>query len=206
MKLNRMIARTMRDFRKENGSFSVEAVLMFPLLIWAFVAMFVFFEGLRESNINLKATYTVSDLLSRETELIDQNYLNGMNDVYSWLSRSRNDVNLRVTVVRYDAAQDKHVRVWSRGVGKDDLTQEQVDSHVTPNVPIMADADSAIVVETWTTYTPVMEIGLTESEIYNLVVTAPRFTEQLNFAGLGDGGGSEHDDGTDDPDDTLNGT
>lgn len=203
MRLMQALARAKQNFRREDGTFSVEAVLMFPLLIWAFVAMFVFFEGLRESNINLKATYTVSDLLSRETELIDQNYLNGMNEIYAWLSRSPNDVNLRVTVVRYDAASDAHITVWSRGVGKPDLTQEQVDEYISPQVPIMADADSAIVVETWTTYTPVMDIGLAESDIYNVVVTAPRFSEQLNFAGLGDGTGTVHDDGTGGEDQSL---
>lgn len=67
-------------------------------------------------------------------------------------------------------------------------------------VPIMADAAiaTAIVVETWTTYDPIMDIGLTDTEIHNLVVTAPRFTDQLVFAGLGDGTGTEHDDGTGD--------
>ncbi|MEO9823933.1 MAG: pilus assembly protein [Paracoccaceae bacterium] len=203
MKLNRTLTRCLRKFRNENGSFSVEAVLMFPMLVWAFVAMFVFFEGLRESNINLKATYTVSDLLSRETDLIDQDYLEGMQDVYTWLSRTRNDVNLRVTAVRYDAAADRHVRMWSEGVGVVGLSQEEVNSVVTPNVPIMADAAWAIVVETWASYTPVMRLGLGDTDIYNLVVTAPRFSDQLDFAGRGDGGGSVHDDGTGGEDESL---
>ena len=77
-----------KNLADERGSFSVEAILMFPLLVWAFMAMYVFFEGLRESNINLKATYTISDLLSRETDEINMNYLNGINEVYAWLSRS----------------------------------------------------------------------------------------------------------------------
>lgn len=186
-----------RVLRDEKGSFSVEAVLMFPLLVWAFMAMYVFFEGLRESNINLKATYTISDLLSRETDEIDQAYLNGMNQVYAWLSRSANPVSLRVSVVRYDQANDRHVSVWSRGAGgATNLTQDEVDTNISPNVPIMADAASAIVVETWTTYSPIMDIGLTTTDIYNLVVTSPRFTDQLMFAGINDGTGTAHDDGT----------
>ena len=198
MRLRSDVERTIRD---EKGSFSVEAVLMFPLIVWAFMAMYVFFEGLRESNINLKATYTISDLLSRETDLIDQTYLEGINDVYGWLSRSANPVSMRVTVVRYDAATDSHVNVWSRGVaGKPDLTQAEVDTKISPRVPIMADAATAIVVETWTTYDPLMDIGLTDTEIHNMVVTSPRFSEQLMLAGLGDGTGSTHNDGTDDTD------
>lgn len=188
-----------RKFRDERGSFSVEAILMFPLLVWAFMAMFVFFEGLRESNINLKATYTISDLLSRETNEIDMDYLNGMNDVYAWLSRSATPVSMRVSVVRRDDANDRHVNVWSRGVaGRSNLTQAQVDEEITPFVPIMADASTAIIVETWTTYNPIMDIGLTPTELYNVVVTAPRFSDQLNFAGMGDGTGSTHNDGVDD--------
>ena len=202
MRLLQEIKRTARD---ERGSFSVEAILMFPLLVWAFVAMFVFFEGLRESNINLKAAYTVSDLLSRETELIDQAYLDDMKDVYAWMSRSRNEVQMRVTVVRYDAVNDRHVNIWSRGVnGKPDLTQEGVTEKLTPHIPIMADASTTIVVETWALYDPIMDIGLTDTEIHNVIVTSPRFSEQLMFAGVGDGTGSNHDDDTGDPDENPN--
>ena len=187
--------------RDERGSFSVEAILMFPLLVWAFMAMYVFFEGLRESNINLKATYTVADLLSRETDLIDQDYLNGMNSVYAWLSRSSQPVSMRVTVIRYDEASDSHVLVWSRGIaGQPNLDQAGVEADVSPKVPIMADADTAIVVETWATYVPIMDIGLTTTDINNLVVTAPRFSEQLMLAGIGDGTGTAHCDSTGDTD------
>jgi hypothetical protein len=190
-----------KSVEEERGSFSVEAVLMFPMIVWAFMALYVFFEGLRESNINLKATYTIGDLLSRETELIDEAYLNGMNATYAWLSRSAQPVSLRVTVVRYDAATDKHVALWSRGVaGRSNLTQSEVDQKISPRVPIMADASTAIVVETWTTYDPIMDIGLTDTEIHNVVVTTPRFSEQLMLAGLGDGGGISHNDGTTDTD------
>lgn len=201
MTIIQQFVRAKQNFANERGSFSVEAVLMFPLLIWAFIAMFVFFEGLRESNINLKATYTVSDLLSRETELIDQDYLDGMNEVYAWLSRSPNDVALRVTVVRYDADSDSHIKIGSGGVDRDELTQLQVDAWISPHVPIMADASTAIVVETWTTFTPILDIGLTETDIYNVIVTAPRFDGQLTFAGYGDGGGTTHNDGSGDDQD-----
>lgn len=198
MRLRSDIVRTLKD---EKGSFSVEAVLMFPMLVWAFMGMYVFFEGLRESNINLKATYTVSDLLSRETDLINENYLAEVNDVYQWLSRSAHPVQMRVSVVRYDASADRHVLVWSRGIdGKPNLTQALVDTDITPRVPIMADAATAIVVETWSLYDPIMDIGLVDTEIYNVVVTTPRFSEQLMLAGIGDGGGINHNDYTEDTD------
>ena len=46
----------------------------------------------------------------------------------------------------------------------------------------MADQASAIVVETWAFYEPVMRIGLKETTpIYNVIVTRPRFTDQLRY-------------------------
>lgn len=191
-----------RKIQDENGSFSVEAILMFPLLIWAFIAMFVFYEGLRESNINLKATYTMGDLLSRETEVIDMAYLEGMQGVYAWLSRSAQPVSMRITSVRYDEeAAEPHIMVWSRGVDQPDLVQADVTSDIVPHIPITAHADTVIVVETWTTYDPVVDIGLTDTEIYNVVVTAPRFSKQLRFEGVDDGTGAVHNDGLNDDED-----
>lgn len=202
--------------KEERGSFSIEAILMFPLLIWGFMAMYVFFEGLRESNINLKATYTIADVLSRETEEIDMRYLNNMNAIYSWLARTSDTPRMRVSVVIWDETADEHVLFWSRGVGgKEDLIQEWVETNVTPHVPIMADQASAIVVETWANYEPIMlpatdfpifeivDLGWDDTEIYNIVVTAPRFSDQLKFEGMGDGTGSTHDDAVEEDSGTI---
>ncbi len=188
--------------RSETGSFSVEGVLMFPLLIWAYIGLYVFFEGLRENNINLKAAYTIGDLLSRETDEIGPTHLAGMVDVYEWLTRTRNDVAIRLTVISYDEDSDSHNLIYSRtsgsvrGAVKQQLDQTGVNDVVTPHVPIMANADTAIVIETWAYFEPVFEIGLDNTEIYNIIVTAPRFSEQLLWQGLNDGTGSTHNDGT----------
>jgi len=193
-----------RNLREEDGSFSVEAILMFPLLAWAFIAMYVFFEGLRESNINLKAAYTVSDLLSRQEEVvIDDDYMAGMHRIYAWLSRSAQPVQLRVTVIQYDEASDEHARVWSEGVGVESLDQAAINENVTPHVPILADRAVAIVVETWAEYQPIVDVGLADTELYNIVVTTPRFAGQLLYEGIGDGTGDVHVDGPDDEDNDI---
>ena len=192
--LNRLYHR----LRAEDGSVSIEAILMFPLLIWAWIAMYTFFEGLRENNINLKASYTIGDLLSRETSTIDMDYLNGMTGVFAWLTRTQAPVQMRVTVVRWNEDDQRHDLVWSRGLqGQTDLTQAGVTAALTPSIPILADADTAIVVETWADFEPIVEIGLKDTTIYNLVVTPPRFSDQLVLEGVNDGGGTAHDDGMD---------
>lgn len=185
-----------RSLRSEDGAVSTEAVLMFPLLIWAWIAMFTFFEGLRETNINQKASYTIGDMLSRETNEIDMTYLEGMRDVFDWMTRTQKPVEMRVTVVRWNEESGQHDLIWSRGVGgPGDLTQTAFTSKITPQMPILADASSAIVVETWAHFEPVLDIGLTPTTIYNLVVTPPRFADQLVLEGVDDGTGSTHSDG-----------
>lgn len=186
-----------RAARDERGSFSVEAILMFPLLVWALMSMYVFFEGLRESNINLKATYTVADLISREEDKIREIDIQGMRNIYAWLSRSQTPVSLRVSVIQYDEATDFHELKWSKGIGKDDLTQADVATVITPHVPIMADASQTIVVEAWASYDPIMNIGLTETELYNIVITPPRFSDIMRYEGADEGNGTTHDDGLD---------
>ncbi|MDJ0639335.1 MAG: hypothetical protein QNJ20_10910 [Paracoccaceae bacterium] len=203
-----------KNLRDEKGSVSVEAILMFPLLIWAYMGMYVFFEGLRESNINLKATYTVADVLSRftdEEQEVTEEYLEGLHAVYNWMSRSINPVFMRVSVVTFNQEEGapegvgSHEKLWSYPInGVPELLDEEVATVITPHVPIMADQSSAIVVETWAFYEPAMRIGLKETTpIYNIVVTRPRFTDQLKGPGMAEVSGSTHDDQVSDDDNGL---
>ena len=209
--MKRFFKKKMRD---ERGSVSVEAILMFPLLIWAYMGMYVFFEGLRESNINLKATYTVADVLSRFTDedvAVTEEYMDGLHAVYNWMSRSVNPVFMRISVVIFHQEEGApegvghHTKYWSYPInGVPELLDEEVATVISPHVPIMADQASAIVVETWSFYEPVMRIGLKETTpIYNIVVTRPRFTDHLIKEGMGDGTGSTHEDGVADDDTGL---
>ena len=129
--------------------------------------------------------------------------MEGMHRIYAWLSRSAQPVQLRVTVIRYNETNDEHEMVWSEGVGIEGLEQAAINEHVTPHVPILADSASAIVVETWAEYEPIVDVGLADTELYNIVVTAPRFADQLLYEGIGDGTGDVHVDGPDDEDNDI---
>ena len=64
--------------RSEEGSLSVETIFAIPMLVWAITATFVFWDAFKTLNVSQKATYTVADMLSRETQTIDADYLTGM--------------------------------------------------------------------------------------------------------------------------------
>ncbi|MEL6169286.1 MAG: hypothetical protein AAFR35_11380 [Pseudomonadota bacterium] len=175
----------------EKGTLSVEAVMVFPMLLWAYAAMFIYWDAFKAQNINLKATYTVADLISREVLPITDTYIDGMNEVYEFLIRREDGNNLRVTTVSMaiDPASDpadpdvEHRLCWSRATG--DMAPIDDIGLLTNRLPIMAPGDTLIVVETEMTWTPpfnfvLWDTGLSEAEYTNLVFTSPRFAATVH--------------------------
>lgn len=183
----------------QGGSVAIELILVVPLLFWAYIGLFVYFDAYRQQNVNIKASFTVSDMLSREFNPVDQNYIDELNNVLEWLTYGRQDTRLRVTVVVYDEANDEHDLIWSAGADSTvPLTESEMRLQLTPAIPIMPDGDTAIVVETWASYRPLWSVGLpATTQLDNVVVISPRFVPQLLFDD-GTGGGA-----TPDPDPTT---
>lgn len=195
-----VLARVRRFGRRTDGSLSVEAIMVFPLLAWAYMGMYFFFDAYRQQNVNLKAAYTVSDMLSREVDVIDWDYIVGVNTLLDYLTTSSQDTQVRISAVYWDEDTDRHILLWSRGTrGKLDLTQAQITSDYAEEIPVMADKDTAILVETWSYFEPTVKIGLPSVTFDNLIVTSPRFAPQLCYEVCGEiGSGTAHDDNTDD--------
>lgn len=182
---------TRRFARTETGSLSIEAVLAVPLLVWAITATFVFWDAFKTLNISQKATYTVADMLSRETDPIDANYLTAMHELFDYLAASPGENALRVTVVRMVEDPDSGVKtmelVWSEGVGGitgyPDLTVLQ------PRLPDMASGDQMIVVESEQEWSPLFNVGLANYRFREVAISRPRFAPQLVWDNSGGGGG-----------------
>ena len=165
----------------ERGSVTVEFVIMKPLIFWAFMALFVFFDGYRQSSINLKAAYTISDILSRETDVVDDEYIDTMQSLFKFLTRDGSEASLRVSVVRWDNNDERYyvdwsqVRDWSGETAWTDGSISQIESRL----PVMAHMQRAILVETRNTYSPIFKVGLGEQELKNFVFSSPRFAPQV---------------------------
>lgn len=133
----------LRRFMMGNeGSMTVEAIIMFPLLCWAYVATFAFFDAFQARSTNLKATFTVADMISRELEAVDAPFMEGLLDIFEFLSNSADDETwLRVTSVVCTEDCDKDSRVlvkdWSYATG-DNYTLTDVDvKNYGDRVPVM---------------------------------------------------------------------
>ena len=191
----RQLARFHRD---EEASQSVEALLIIPLLIWTFLASYTFFDVYRAKSLALKANYAISDLLSRETQTIDMDYLQGAEKVYEYLTQQEADPWLRVTVVYCESdctAEEESSRVlkadWSKATdGLPTFSNNDIMSHLNPIIPLLAEGERVIIVETSTEYTPPFSQNLTGiggRKFVDIVMTRPRFAPQLCWDGIGCG-------------------
>ena len=168
----------LRQFRRdEEGSMLAEAVIMFPTLFAAVLATFVFFDAFRNQSINLKAAYTVSEALSRESDLITNTYMVNAWRMHRFLTNSPSLTRLRVSLIQYDADNDEVLLVWSRHKGgAGTLNQNRVNAMVAADaIPVMPHLETLIVVQTWVDYEPNFSIGMAGFSFENTIFTRPRF-------------------------------
>ena len=150
--------------RDEKGSASIEAMIMIPMVFWVYLAMFAFFQTYQEYNANQKAAYTIGDMISRETLPLDANYLNGVQQLLDYMTRSSETASVRVTSLQYNLAEDRFYVHWSR-------------------IPIMPDGEFIVITETWTKYDPPFNVGLGAQDIENFVYTRPRYAPRVLYSG-----------------------
>ncbi len=173
---------SLRRFLRDNqGSYSVETILLLPMLAWAILAFFSYFDGLRLANVNIKAAHTISDVLSRETAPVDDTYIDGADRLLTFLINRPYQISMRISVFKYDGPNQNFDLVWSKSRGDQAALTAGTLGGVTQRLPITANGDSIIVVETWMDYQPPFVMGLTATTLYNFVVTSPRFAPQLKW-------------------------
>lgn len=174
-----------RLIEDEHGGLSVEAVIVLPVLFWALMATYVFFDAYGQRNTLTKATYTVADLLSRETRPIDEDYLDGVHTVLRHLSGAQAGARVRVTVVHCtdDCLEDDRVLDldWSQASeGLEPLTASDLNRpEIADQIPLMAAGARAIVVQAAVDFDPLFSVGLPTLTLGETVVVRPRFAPRL---------------------------
>lgn len=187
-----------RWLRDDRGSVAVEAVIIMPALAAMYCASFVWFDAFRNKTLAMKATYTISDIISRQ-ETIDEPYLDGLHDTMDFLVNSFAEPKMRVTLIRYDedsTASNKYRVDWSWSTGdKPKLTQANIDSDST-RIPVMGDDETVVVTESFVFYQPVFRVGIDNQIFENVMVTRPRFAPTLvkTDEPTGTGGAGDIDD------------
>lgn len=192
----------------QKGSLSIEAVFAFPMLLWAATGTYTFFDVYKAQNASYRANYTVSDMLSRETNTIGTPYLNGMFKVYRYMTNADADNSwIRISQVQcIDDCSDGENRElemeWSHAVnGARSLTEADF-AFYNDLIPLLAQADRLVLVETSMLYSSPFSSSLVsfpDRDLVSHVVTRPRFAPQLIWddSGYTPDPDEVHDDGGD---------
>lgn len=180
------LRRVLTRFRDEtDGTITIESVFFLPLLISAILGVHVYFDAYRQASLNIKANYTVGDMLSRQTEYVTPAYLDTAHLLFERMIGSAGGSRLRISVVTWDGDNLEFKLNWSKTKGDVlPLTAEEAIA-LDERLPDIGPGQRLIIVETWDNYVPPFTIGLARQELYNFFFLQPRFAPQLAWSDTG---------------------
>ena len=169
-----------RNFiRDTRAAVAFETVLLTPILVWAYIGSFVFFDAYRVYSTSVKATYMVADMLSRQTNMVYGHDIEGMANVINSIIRGAGDVQMRASQI--GMVSDEYQVDWSYGVnGAARIFDNNIDD-IRDRLPIMPNGERIVLVETFVTYQAPFDIGLTVTRFDNFTFVRPRYAGQVPF-------------------------
>lgn len=173
--------------RNEDGMLTAEAVIIMPMLLWAYLALFVYWDAYRAVNTSQKAAYTLSDMISREMNNVPLTpaYVTGMRNLMKFLVDKDEALKIRVTEVKWSQINNRFEVDWS--ISPDTamaaLTTATIASYAY-RIPAMSDGDRAIIVETELSYHPAFNVGMADTALKQFIVTRLRFQPKLCMTGF----------------------
>lgn len=201
--MRKLMSYLSRFRRDERGVLMAETVIMLPLLIWSYLALYVYWDVYSMANRSQKAAYTISDMISREmnTTSLTTSYITGMRDLMEYLIGTEDTVRIRVSSLTYSSTKKRYEVDWSVSPGSafPALTTANLTSATTDRVPTLADGDRVMVVETEVDYSPAFSsvgavldvgldepitVGLTDTVMKQFIVTRPRFVPKICMTGF----------------------
>jgi Flp pilus assembly protein TadG len=177
MRLPSAATRSLGRFgRDEAGTVVAEAVIVLPLFLWAYIALFVYWDAFRSMNSVQKAAYTISDMISREKMGKTTAYITGVKRVLEYLIDEDQDARMRVTEVTWSNTNQRFEVHWSRSPGgtMTPLTTSSLQAYAY-EIPTMSAGDYVIIVEVQVDYKPTFDIGMPNQTFNQFIVTRPRF-------------------------------
>ncbi|MEP2782966.1 MAG: hypothetical protein ABJP33_11135 [Pseudoruegeria sp.] len=185
--------RAIRQFLKNrDGGMSIEAALVFPMLFFGIGITYMYYDAFRIRTANLKATYTIGDLLSRWDDKengVDQAYIDGLGDIFDYLTDDTDNSWIRISVIKYDPDDDTNYLQWSKSSDSHPVnTQIDIDN-LADQIPVLADDDYVIITETFMDFSSAFGDlpwyngwFFDEISFENFAVTSLRFLPKLEEA------------------------
>lgn len=175
--MRRRIFSLLRRFGRDRRAVAaIEFAILGPVLVALLLGCVALFVLFRESQDAEKATFTVADILSRKTS-VDNAYLGTANALFlKMLPAPGARTEFRVSSLK--KASGAFTVDWSYAaapLGK--LVAAQIP---LASLPLVADGDSLLLVETRVPYEPMFaSVGLPSGRHVNTAAVRPRFTAAI---------------------------
>jgi Flp pilus assembly protein TadG len=167
-----------RHKKDETGATTVEFMIVMPLIVFWFGGSFTFFDAYSEWTRSVKATYTVADILSRQTQVNDE-YIEKMNRLFAnIMDENSNNTWVRVSSIQRQSDGTLAIE-WSEATGLHTrlLNNDEIPEELIPNI---LEDETVIVVESYMNFIPFQAyIGIEARTLTKKVAISPRFTSQL---------------------------
>jgi|UPI00067CA6A4 Flp pilus assembly protein TadG len=173
-----------RFARDTKGSVVLEAIIAVPLLVSVYLMLFVFWDAYRSINTVQKASYTISDMISRAPADLPESYITGMRTTMNFMLPGDQTAQIRVTSFVWSGVRSRYEVLFSRSPGNalPRLTTATIAGYVN-RLPIMVDGEAAVLVETVVPYTPPLN-QLQALTLGEFIVTRPRFVPKVCLINL----------------------
>jgi len=171
--------------KDDHGSISIEFMVVFPLLLFLSISGLGFWDAFQSNSKTAKVAYTVSDIMSRYTDVddVDMTYLYSVQD--KMLSPNLDRRSLRISSICFE---DGNYRVlWSYTSNSADITDPGAltDEDIPVEImPTMAPQDSIILTEVEARWQPTINVGVGDQTWRSELVSRPRFVKIIPHAAL----------------------
>ncbi|WP_417257761.1 TadE/TadG family type IV pilus assembly protein [Celeribacter sp.] len=177
-----ILSKARRAFRQNtDGSLSVEAILVTPLLLTAVMLSYGYFTAFDAKMRANKAANTLADYVTRQTEAVTPEFVAGLAEMYKFLN-NEGDISLRVSAVRWSTADNEegaYELVWSSGTGE--LASLETLDAIEPRLPLLSDGNEVVVIETVRPWSAPFKLGLADVKFSDVITTQPRFATQVAY-------------------------
>lgn len=180
------VSRLLRRYRdRTSGSMVIESIFAIPILALGMTGFFTFWDVYRSQNMVQKASYAVSDMLSREMIPATPAFLDGLEDTLEFLIRQ--DASIRITSIRRTSDGPTGLLgldvLWSYSPGNAMLPLNEASlTQIEAEIPMMAIGSNMVMFEVVAPYAPLTDI-LEVDTITEVVAMRPRFLPTLCMQG-----------------------